>query len=146
MMALIKSWALTLFIAALLCAFCETLVTSAKLKRTVRLLMSLFVVLCALSPFVSDNKNENTIQAIKPEYDIEGAVLEKYTESLENQFQDYLRKNFDENARVLKIYTLKDTKGNIYITEVLVSTQMDRDTLEEIIRKEFGENAVLVCE
>ncbi len=144
MINLIKSWAFTLFLCALACAFCESLVSSSRLKQALRVLMSFFVMLCVLSPFTGREAADTVITVSKPVYDIESEVTEAYMESVCKTFESYLRENFDENARVGKIYTLKDANGNIYITEVVVFSTIDSDTLKEIIRKEFGERAVLV--
>lgn len=143
----VKTWTYSLVVVAIICAFCEMLVGTKALKKGMGVLISLVTALCFIAPLEKalDIAPDNSSPAFKETYISENMLVDTYVLSLEKSFEAYLQRNCDENAKVLKIDTLKDANGNIYITEVTVRSNFDRDSLEELIRKEFGKNAVLVC-
>ena len=144
MIAFMKTWCLAICLCAVVCAVCETFVGTGKLKNSIRFVTAAFAMICFLAPLL-DRHIDETFAADAVTYSLdEEKIKETYLDSVAATFEKYLQSNFDKTAAVGKIYTLKDENGNIYITEVTVESKLDDDTLEEIIRKEFGKNACLL--
>ena len=146
-MHLIKGWALSLVLVSVLGSIVLILSPSGTVEKQLRTAVSLVMLVCLVSPFLSgfDNGNifkEDVLQSINTNIEItENPVAEIFAENLENQIIDYLfQKGISPLSVLIKIH--RNEYNDLQIDSVNISISVDDaeniDEIYNLLREKYG--------
>ncbi|MDP4152914.1 MAG: stage III sporulation protein AF [Bacillota bacterium] len=147
-MSALKDWVFVICCVSIIGAFAEMIVPGGKTERTVKFLISLFVLLGVLSPLkglthdfrfngkIETNAAMNTDSA-------QDAAKSALEESIRAKLSDYIKNKTGQDVKVLKIYTLKDEQGNMNVIRVDVAGVIPKE-VQALIYEQLGSNVKII--
>lgn len=146
-MSIIHSWAVGMCSAAVIGAVVTALIPSGSLEKSVKTVVSVFLLCCMILPFFKENLasqrylSTNFDEAIETETALSSEISKETEKYLKLSIKEILQKNGISCDDVIIEMEVKDE--SVKVSSVVIKTTADSEKVKSIIKQELGVEATV---
>ncbi|MCQ2470700.1 MAG: stage III sporulation protein AF [Clostridia bacterium] len=146
-MNIIHSWAVGMCSAAVIGAVVTALIPSGSLEKSVKTVVSVFLLCCMILPFFKENLasqrylSTNFDEAIETETALSSEISKETEKYLKLSIKEILQKNGISCDDVIIEMEVKDE--SVKVSSVVIKTTADSEKVKSIIKQELGVEATV---